>query len=270
MTKAGNWSKVPLLQAQLLESDTATQVARAEAQNFSAQEKLIKRLGLWGEQVRIQLPQQLPDLPGAPLPWTDLETQALQHKPALTQARSNADYARAQVNAKDLLVLQQTVHNAAAQWPGAAGKTLALNHLSLNPPTLPSRLAMPNPALEKALVAQTRLETLLIDSQSQTREAWFRYRNAFDVARQQRDVLVPLTTALQEETQLRYNGMLQSTWELLASARARLESANAAVMAQRDFWLAHTDLQAVLAGGDVEFPNNASQTGPASSTSPGH
>jgi len=80
---------------------------------------------------------------------------------------------------------------------------------------------------------------------------------------------VPLTTALQEETQLRYNGMLQSTWELLASARARLESANAAVMAQRDFWLAHTDLQAVLAGGEVEFTSNSGPTGPAS-TSPGH
>ena len=273
MANAGNWSKVPLLQAQLLESGTATQVALAQAQSFAAQEKLIKRLGLWGEQARIDLPQQLPDLPAAPLPWANLEAQALRHKPALAQASSNAQVAQSQVNVQDLLALQQSFSEAAAQRPGAQAPgepTNALANLPHNPPTLPRTLAVPNPALENALIAQTRLETLAVNTRSQTREAWFRYRTAFDVARHQRDVVVPLTVALQEEIQLRYNGMLQSTWELLASARARLEGANAAVMAQRDFWLAHTDLQAVLAGGEVEFTNNGGPTGSASSTSQGH
>ena len=158
MTKAGNWSKVPLLQAQLLQSDSAIQVAKSQEQSFSAQEKLIKRLGLWGEPARIQLPQQLPDLPGAPLPWTDLEALTLQHKPALTQARSNADGALAQVNPKDLLVLQQTVNNAAAQWPRAAGETPTLAHLPLAHPPCPECLLCPTLRWKKRLLNKPSLK----------------------------------------------------------------------------------------------------------------
>ena len=42
--------------------------------------------------------------------------------------------------------------------------------------------------------------------------------------------------------------MLKSTWDLLASARTRIDSVDAALQAQRQVWLAHADLVAVLAG----------------------
>jgi outer membrane protein TolC len=123
----------------------------------------------------------------------------------------------------------------------------------------------------EALTEQAHADTLAAHTRSQAREAWFRYRTAWDVARHQRDVVLPLSTALQEETQLRYNGMLQSTWDLLASARARLESVRAATLAQRDFWLAHTDLQAVLAGVEVRFSSAAdASSSNGASTAQGH
>ena len=127
---------------------------------------------------------------------------------------------------------------------------------------MPTHLGRPRHALMEALTEQAHADTLAANIRSQAREAWFRYRGAWDVARHQRDVVLPLSTALQEETQLRYNGMLQSTWELLASARARLDSVRAVTQSQRDFWLAHTDLQAVLAGLTVNF---APPSGPNSS-----
>ena len=57
-----------------------------------------------------------------------------------------------------------------------------------------------------------------------------------------------LHTALQDETQQRYNGMLKSTWELLASASARVQAAQAALLARRDAAVAAAELRAVLAG----------------------
>jgi outer membrane protein TolC len=84
--------------------------------------------------------------------------------------------------------------------------------------------------------------------------AYAHYRQAYALARQQQEVGVALHLALQEEAQLRYNGMLASVWDLLASAQDRLQSQQAALQALRDFWLAHLDLQAVLAGLD---PNHA-------------
>jgi len=72
------------------------------------------------------------------------------------------------------------------------------------------------------------------------------------MARQQaahsRSEVQRLYTALEEESLLRYNGMLKSTWDLLASARQRIQSVNAAHQAQRQAWLAWADLQAVLNG----------------------
>ena len=42
--------------------------------------------------------------------------------------------------------------------------------------------------------------------------------------------------------------MLIGTFELLADARSQIGAVNAAIEAQRDFWLAETNLQAALSG----------------------
>ena len=51
-----------------------------------------------------------------------------------------------------------------------------------------------------------------------------------------------------DEIGLRYNGMLASVFELLAEARQQATSVNAAIDAQRDFWVAETDLQMAING----------------------
>ena len=263
MVKVGNWSKVPLLQAQLLESASATQVAQAQLEAMSSSEDLVKLMGLWGQQAHdlpAQLPQLLPQLPPAPLAWAGLEAQALQNHLALATAAFNARSAQAQVRPQDVQALQNTLASTARSL--GASSASALQAAAISAPELPAQLARPRHALMEALTEQAHADTLAANIRSQAREAWFRYRSAWDAARHQRDVVLPLSTALQEETQLRYNGMLQSTWELLASARARLDSVQTVTQSQRDFWLAHTDFQAVLAGVTVNF---APPSGPNSS-----
>jgi hypothetical protein len=41
-------------------------------------------------------------------------------------------------------------------------------------------------------------------------------------------------------------------FDLLADSQAYAMARNTSVMAQRDFWLAHTDLQALLAGAPID------------------
>jgi outer membrane protein TolC len=268
MVKAGHWSQVPLLQAQMLAAASATQVAQAQVQAFSAREKLIQLTGLWGAQTGIELPQQLPQLPVAPQPLASAEAQALQNQRALARAAFNARQAQAGVSPQDVQALQTTLLQATNLAKPSSEDVLL--GAPLNAPALPAHLGRPNSALMEALTEQAHADTLAANTRSQAREAWFRYRTAWDVARHQRDVVLPLSTALQEETQLRYNSMLQSTWDLLASARARLDSVRAATLAQRDFWLAHTDLQAVLAGVEVSFSSAADASSNGASTAQGH
>jgi hypothetical protein len=52
-----------------------------------------------------------------------------------------------------------------------------------------------------------------------------------------------------EETVLYYNGMLKSVWDLLGAVSSQSQAAASATQAQRDFWIAETDLQWVLQGG---------------------
>ena len=59
---------------------------------------------------------------------------------------------------------------------------------------------------------------------------------------------MPLRQAIQEETLLRYNGMLASIFDLLAETRNQVAGVSAAIEAQRDFWLADTDLRTALNG----------------------
>ncbi len=268
MTQVGNWSKVPLLQAQLVEAGAASQLAKAQEQAFVTRENLIKLIGISGDQTKIDLPPQLPKLPTTPLPWAELETQALRNKPEWVLAIAAAGLAQANVGTQDVLELQAAMTDAVRSLPALTAPTLAT--LPMTAPQLPMTRVAQNRTLENALTPMIEADTLTLATRTQTREAWYRYRTAFDVARHQQDTVVPLTTALQEETQLRYNGMLQSTWELLASARARIESMNAATLTQRDFWLAHTDLQAVLGGANIDFTAEPAQNSTGTDTPQGH
>ena len=64
---------------------------------------------------------------------------------------------------------------------------------------------------------------------------------------------MPLQKRIAEENQLRYNAMQLSVFELLADARDQVRSVNAALEAQRDFWLADADLEAALSGAGASF-----------------
>jgi multidrug efflux system outer membrane protein len=68
------------------------------------------------------------------------------------------------------------------------------------------------------------------------------------VAHRYQTEVLPLRQKVNDEMLLRYNGMLASVWELLAETRASMGAVNAAMDAQRDFWLADTDLQLALTG----------------------
>ena len=98
-----------------------------------------------------------------------------------------------------------------------------------------------------------------INARSEVREAYASYRSAYDIARFQRDEVVPLNQRIAEENVLRYNGMLIGVFELLADARTQIASVNGAIQALRDFWIAQADLDMALIG----KPSLAAAAGPA-------
>lgn len=88
-------------------------------------------------------------------------------------------------------------------------------------------------------------------ARSEVREAYSAYRISYDLARHYRDDVVPLRKRISDEVLLRYNGMLASVFELLSDSREQMASVNAAIEAQRNFWIADTELQAAINGGGI-------------------
>ena len=103
-----------------------------------------------------------------------------------------------------------------------------------------------------------------IHARSEVREAYGAYRSAWDIARHQRDEIVPLKARIAEENLLRYNGMLIGVFELLADARSQIASVNGAIDALRDFWLAQADLDMALVG----KPSLSALAAPAAAAGP--
>lgn len=78
MAQAGNFNRLTLAREQSFEADALLNLARGERASDAARERLVRALGLWGEDAeRLALPARLPDLPAQPLALTDIEARAL-------------------------------------------------------------------------------------------------------------------------------------------------------------------------------------------------
>lgn len=107
-------------------------------------------------------------------------------------------------------------------------------------------------ALWDALGDAARVRAQAVQLRSQARAAYHRYRSSWDIATHLRQDVLPLRQFIHDALVLRYNGMLTSVFDVLADSQTLTQSRNAGVLAQRDFWLAHADLQALLAGAPLD------------------
>jgi len=252
MTRVGNWGQDRLLRQQLGLSDAGIDLAQARQAAASAREALIRKLGLWGDVSALLLPNQLPSLPDTPQNGDGLEAAALKNHPTLSLLAIEAERARRGLASRT----GDMWNDAAERALSHALETAPVEDGSMDPlitsaPVLERRRLPPGHDAARAAKAQAEAAALAVRIRSQVREAYHQYRVAYEIA-QRAEENHRLSVEIQDDMLLRYNGMLKSTWDLLASARDRVERADAAVQARRDFWLAHANLQAVLAG--TEYP----------------
>jgi outer membrane protein TolC len=248
MAKVGNLSALDQAREQAFSSEAAAQLARARHNATAARERLARLMGVWGEHAAFQLPDKLPELPSLPREAGNIESLAMQQRLDVRLAKLGAESTARALGLTKATGVINVLHAGYAN----ASKSHAPRENGYE-----IELALPvfdwggaRVAKAEALYMQSvhRTADTAIKARSQVREAYSAYRTTYDVARQHRDELVPLRKKISEEALLRYNGMLISVFELLADARAQVAGVNAAIDAQRDFWLAETDLQAAISG----------------------
>jgi outer membrane protein TolC len=248
MARAGNWNKLQQAREQGFYADAALGLARAERLRDATRERLTRLMGLWGERAQFRLPERLPDLPEAPLDMPDVERRAIAQRLDVQAARlgveqtaKNLGLTRATrfVDVLELGAVRSSSNEAPTQRGWGVSFELPLFDWS------GARVARAEAIYMQSL---NRAAAIAIDARSEVREAYRAYRSTFDIARHQRDEIVPIRQRIAEENLLRYNGMLIGVFELLADARAQVASVNGYIDALRDFWVAQADLDLAMVG----------------------
>ena len=248
MAEAGNFPKLTQAREQAFYAEATAQLARARHNAIATRERLSRLMGLWGEDLRFELPERLPELPKTVREGGDLEAQALAQRLDVQGARREAESVAQSLGLTkatrfiDLLEVgllrnTETGHERQEGW-----------EIELGIPLFDFGAARTTRAERLYMQAVNRTIETAIDARSEVRESYSAYRTAFDIARNYRDEIVPLRKRISEELLLRYNGMLISVFELLADSREQAAAVNAYIEAVRDFWFADAELQMALTG----------------------
>jgi outer membrane protein TolC len=255
MQAVGNFSQLDAEREQAFYAETIVQLARATQDAVAARERLTQAMGLWGPRIEFKLPDRLPELPKSLPEVRDIEGQAMQQRLDVQIAKRDTEAtahalgltrATRFVNVLDAGYLNKSTNGA----PRENGY-----EVSLEIPLFDWGAARTGKAEALYMAAVNRTADTAVRARSEVRVAYSAYRTAFDLAHHYRDEIVPLRQKISDEMLLRYNGMLVSVFELLADARDQAASVNAAIEAQRDYWIAETDLQYAINGGAADAMN---------------
>lgn len=254
MAQVGNWSRARQIQEELSLWEARSRASQAHALAERALLALWQRLGggMTVQQVAQQLPLHLPmALPPAPAgdvaAWQAQALQAHGQWP-LQDQHAQRLLSESGRNAERLKADQDALMASLAQDEGVWDpRPLKWGH-----------------NLENAWTAKQQADRLARQIQVDVSVAHRAFEDALQRAAHTQAAVMRLHTELSQETLWRYNGMLTSTWDLLASARIRIDSVDAALQAQRLAWVAHADLMAVLAG--LPYAANVEALGPTRST----
>lgn len=264
MRQAGNVSALRLARERTVLAEAQLALEQAQLQAEGDREALIRAIGLWGDDLAaLKLPERLPDVHADFRTADDVERQAVAQRLDILAAKRESEQLAAQlgltrrtgrVNVLEL-GLQR---NSSNEEPTQRGV-----ELSVELPLFDWGQARVAGAREAYGQSLERTAQIAIEARSEVRVARARAEAAWRIARRHHDDVLPLARQVSDETLLRYNGMLVGVMDLLADARAQARAVSATLNAQRDFWLAESELSQSLLG---PLRDGAAAAAPSSST----
>jgi len=253
MVAAGNWNVLDAAREQAFYADAAQRLTHARGTEESTRQRLLRLMGVSEDPAAVQLAERLPDLPPAIEELPDVEQMVLQNRMDLRLKRQQIDelarrlgLSRANRFINVLEVGPTRVLQGAASQPYERGY-----EVSVELPIFDG--GAPRVKRAEAVYAQAAdlFAQAAIDARSEIREAYAAYRAAFDIAKRQRDEVVPARKAVAAQNLLRYNASLISVFDLLADARGQIASIDDYIRSVRDFWMAKSELDSSLLGHPV-------------------
>ena len=256
--ESGAINKLDQAREQVFYADITAQLASARQRASSDRERLVRAMGLWGGDLDFKLPNALPALPRLwNLPF--IEVEAIRRRVDLQVARIELEalaksfgltQATRFVNMLDVVGIDKKVRERET---GATTRSRGFE-LEFQIPIFDLGEVRVRQAEQTYMQAVNRLAEKATNVRSEARDAYRAYRSTHDIAMHYRREVLPLRKIISDETLLRYNAMQIDVFALLAEARQRISATTTAIEAQRDFWLAATNLRVAVVGGGVSGP----------------
>lgn len=245
---AGNVSDLDLEVEQGLYEQAKLDLAAAQLAEIEARVRLGADLGLVANPPALALPVQLP-----PIPPPEQEPQ-VRDPEALLDLRLDVMHAQAQIEA---------ARRSRRLARGAAFDELAIGgHREREPEgkiTTGPAVAVPLPIFNQGRAErlraiatlrqwEQRLEAARVNARAELLAAQERLREARARSEYLRDVVVPRRLRILQLTHLEYNAMQRGVFQLILARQDLEEAERGLILAQRDYWVAHTDMQTALSG----------------------
>ncbi|RYZ06595.1 MAG: TolC family protein [Comamonadaceae bacterium] len=268
MVSRGNWSHAQGARVELAQAQARAGLVLARGHALATRERLTRSMGLPHDDARYRLPARLPDLPAEIPGARSTEARALTERLDVRAARADT------MATADSLGLQRITGTFDAMSIGVARNSrFDRGSPDRRETERGFEFALPLPLFDWGQGRSARAEALYLRSAaeyrevavraaSEAREAAAAWHAAHAEALHRRDHVLPLHRRLNQEVLLRYNGMLASAWDLLSESRTTSLAVVRSIEAQRDFWLADTDLKLATSGGitDDDAPHSRAGT----------
>lgn len=252
--ETGAMNKLDQAREQVFYADLTAQLATNRQRATSDREVLIRMMGLWGEDLKLKLPNRLPSLPKRPEKLAGIEVEAIGRRVDLQISRLEIEalgrlYGLTQasrfINILDAGYQDKVTRDRAT---GERVKDRGFD-VQFQIPIFDFGEVRVRDAEATYMGAVNRLLERAVNVRSEARDAYRNYRSAYDIANHYNREILPLRKIISDESQLRYNGMLIDVFALLAEARQRIVATTSAIEAGREFWLASVNLSTAVIGG---------------------
>lgn len=266
MRDAGNSRELDVFNERVLYEQSKVDLAATEAVAINLRERLNALMGLWGLQTQWRAATRLPDLPEEEIAADSLERKAIEASLDLALLRRGMEIAARAVGiATPLGWLDDAEVGVAADHEVEGGWSVGPS-LSLPIPLLDQGQATAGKARAQLRQAIERYIARAIEIRARVRAAQSAVLSAYDRAQYHQQVILPLRQRIVEETQLHYNAMQVSPFELLQAKRDQINAGAEYIVALRDYWEARAVLDQILRGRMSPFEQSRMTINSMSST----
>ena len=253
LRKAGNTTELALEQERDFNDQASLDLTGAEASTAEKREKLIRLLGLWGDNASaMKIQSRLPDMPEIAALPENLEQEVLDKSFELAASRKRIEAVSQEAGLKNWEALLPEFELGPSSelegkiWHVGPGAGLSLPIFDQGQ----GKKAMVNARLRQELAEYVQF---VVEERSQARFCQKRLKAARERATFIQSTVIPRREKIYKESVLHYNAMQVSMFQLLNIKRKEGEAGLSLIEALRDYWVSQSALDILRAGAALDM-----------------